>query len=215
MLSSNASSYPRCHGNRINGRTAPPPRFPDACPVCGAGQSSDVPAVYACGGGYAQKSPIQNHTDVFDGFCPVVKEAVILAKARGFDNETPIGVAADWLAEEGGRPELAEALRRAEVWPDVRARKLLDSLTVEQRDEVGTILGMSNCGMDRFATPEQIAETDRDFRYFMVEINAWRKRLRRKGEKWGWCDDLDVLVAEAKKRRPGEPKAKRTAKEVS
>ena len=44
------------------------PKFPPACPVCGAAETS--PGVYACGGAYQQKAQIQRHTDKWWGECP-------------------------------------------------------------------------------------------------------------------------------------------------
>ena len=50
------------------------PKFPKACPVCGAKQAGKVEEFgggvrYACGGAYTSKPQIQNHTDKWWGLC--------------------------------------------------------------------------------------------------------------------------------------------------
>lgn len=197
-------TYPELTGNRCNGNDVRPPKFPKTCPTCGtpaieittSGRSYDCKAVYTCGGGYSEKPQIQNHTDYFWGSCGKVREARELIEAR-FPNDADAGIVADWLDDDAGRPDLAELLR-----PRPTHQELLDGLTPAQRDELGVMFGMSNCGMDRFAKPEQLAETDRDFRYFMQEIRVWQKLLRKKGENWECFKDFPEMVAEAKRRRP-------------
>ena len=53
------------------------PTFPATCPACGAAQVSEYTMgnTYECGGGYRPKDQCQNHTDVYWGKCPAVKEA--------------------------------------------------------------------------------------------------------------------------------------------
>lgn len=58
-------------------RERPVPGFPAACPRCGAEATATGgyydPVAYACGGGYAIKPQIQNHTDKWWGACPVTR----------------------------------------------------------------------------------------------------------------------------------------------
>jgi hypothetical protein len=82
------------------------------------------------------------------------------------------------------------------------AKELLATLTPAQLDEVGTMFGMSNCGMAITDTPESLAETDEQYECFMEEIKSWQKMLRNPREKWGYHRDLQEMVALAKKRRP-------------
>lgn len=56
-------------------RPAPePPEFPDACPVCGAGQVEQRGwdgVEYGCDGAYEPKPQIQSTWDVWWGGCPL------------------------------------------------------------------------------------------------------------------------------------------------
>ena len=64
--------YPELVGDWVGGKKAPPPKFPDVCPGCGAEVIRPVSrrtAVYACGGSYSPKPQIQNHTDKWWGHC--------------------------------------------------------------------------------------------------------------------------------------------------
>jgi len=48
------------------------PKFPPACPVCGAvadGRNVNWSFEYSCGGSYEPKPQIQNHTRVWWGRC--------------------------------------------------------------------------------------------------------------------------------------------------
>jgi len=73
-----AVSYPDI---RHESHTVKVPDYPARCPQCNAGRSPWSEHVdqwqgprYKCGGQFKSKSQIQNHTDVWSGYCPVRRE---------------------------------------------------------------------------------------------------------------------------------------------
>jgi hypothetical protein len=72
------NNYPELIGYHLRDRAAPPPPFPNQCPICravrvgmtGDARDNDV-ALYECSGAYTSKPQIQTHTDYWWGSCPV------------------------------------------------------------------------------------------------------------------------------------------------
>lgn len=74
MINESNLIYPELVGYRVRDNDAPPPSFPENCPVCKAIKITSVFGIlgyvkYACGGGYSHKPQIQNHTEYYWGKC--------------------------------------------------------------------------------------------------------------------------------------------------
>ena len=119
MRVDNRHLYDQLVGYRLRGSPMPPPPLPPHCPRCGGRLRFPISnaerrldrAVYQCGGEYAFKDQIQNHTDYWWGSCPRAK----LAYSVGLDPTVPDKMLDDALTEAGRADEIPDPSKRSKL----------------------------------------------------------------------------------------------------